>query len=83
MTCCSPSSTHRRVEYDVVVGDCPASKTRHTIVLVQGWLEVMPPSLPLQGWLDITYLDDTHRVGRDDKGNLFYLERVDVEKTSS
>ena len=42
----------------------------------------LPPP-PLQGWLDITYLDDTHRVGRDDKGNLFYLERVDVEKTSS
>ena len=42
-----------------------------------------PPPPPLQGWLDITYLDDTHRVGRDDKGNLFYLERVDVEKTSS
>jgi len=29
-----------------------------------------------QGWLDITFLDDTHRVGRDDKGNIFYLERV-------
>ncbi|KAL0041473.1 hypothetical protein WJX79_004731 [Trebouxia sp. C0005] len=28
-----------------------------------------------EGWLDITYLDDTHRVGRDDKGNVFYLQR--------
>ena len=29
-----------------------------------------------QGHLDITYLDATHRVGRDDKGNVFYLERA-------
>lgn len=29
-----------------------------------------------QGHLDITYLDATHRVGRDDKGNIFYLERA-------
>ncbi len=28
-----------------------------------------------QGHLDVTYLDSTHRVGRDDKGNIFYLER--------
>ena len=28
-----------------------------------------------EGWLDISYVDDTHRVGRDDKGNVFYLER--------
>jgi len=28
-----------------------------------------------QGHLDITYLDDTHRVGRDDKGNVFLLRR--------
>jgi len=29
-----------------------------------------------EGWLDITYIDDTLRVGRDDKGNVFLLERV-------
>lgn len=28
-----------------------------------------------EGWLDISYVDDTHRVGRDDKGHVFYLER--------
>ncbi len=28
-----------------------------------------------EGWLDITYVDDTHRIGRDDKGNVFYLQR--------
>ncbi|KAK4264804.1 hypothetical protein QN277_025934 [Acacia crassicarpa] len=28
-----------------------------------------------QGWLDITYVDDTMRIGRDDKGNIFVLER--------
>ncbi|XP_071711386.1 fibrillin-5, chloroplastic isoform X2 [Rutidosis leptorrhynchoides] len=27
------------------------------------------------GWLEITYLDDTLRIGRDDKGNIFILER--------
>ncbi len=29
-----------------------------------------------EGHLDITYLDDRHRVGRDNKGNVFLLERV-------
>lgn len=29
-----------------------------------------------EGWLEITYIDDTLRVGRDDKGNVFLLERV-------
>ena len=28
-----------------------------------------------EGWLDITYVDNTHRVGRDDKGNVYYLQR--------
>ncbi|XVF58715.1 hypothetical protein PTKIN_Ptkin07bG0088500 [Pterospermum kingtungense] len=28
-----------------------------------------------EGWLDITYVDDTLRIGRDDKGNIFILER--------
>jgi hypothetical protein len=27
------------------------------------------------GWLEITYLDDALRAGRDDKGNIFLLER--------
>ena len=35
-----------------------------------------------QGWLDITFLDDIHRVGRDDKGNIFYLERVQSEPSA-
>jgi hypothetical protein len=29
-----------------------------------------------EGWLDITYLDDKMRIGRDDKGNIFVLERL-------
>jgi hypothetical protein len=28
------------------------------------------------GWLEITYLDDSLRVGRDDKRNIFLLERA-------
>eukprot|EP00884_Botryococcus_braunii_P011020 jgi/Botrbrau1/1991/Bobra.0052s0033.1 len=28
-----------------------------------------------EGWLDITYVDDTLRVGRDDKDNVFVLQR--------
>ena len=28
------------------------------------------------GWLDITFVDDQHRLGRDDKGNVFLLERM-------
>ena len=29
-----------------------------------------------EGWLDITYVDTQHRIGRDDKGNVFVLERI-------
>lgn len=29
-----------------------------------------------EGWLEITYVDDEMRVGRDDKGNIFVLERT-------
>ncbi|KAG0570470.1 hypothetical protein M758_6G158400 [Ceratodon purpureus] len=29
-----------------------------------------------EGWLEITYIDDTLRIGRDDKGNVFLLERM-------
>ncbi|KAH6759667.1 Plastid-lipid associated protein PAP / fibrillin family protein [Perilla frutescens var. hirtella] len=32
------------------------------------------------GWLEITYLDDSLRIGRDDKGNIFILERVVSEE---
>ncbi|KAK8644513.1 hypothetical protein V6N13_123818 [Hibiscus sabdariffa] len=32
-----------------------------------------------EGWLEITYVDDTMRIGRDDKGNLFILERSEEE----
>lgn len=28
------------------------------------------------GWLDVTYLDDDYRLGRDDKGHLFVLQKV-------
>ena len=28
------------------------------------------------GWLDITYVDERYRVGRDDKANVFLLERA-------
>ncbi|KAL3021021.1 hypothetical protein AAZX31_05G175800 [Glycine max] len=30
-----------------------------------------------EGWLEITYVDDTLRIGRDDKSNIFVLERFD------
>lgn len=32
-----------------------------------------------EGWLDITYVDDSLRIGRDDKGNIFVLERSGEE----
>ena len=28
-----------------------------------------------EGWLEITYVDDLHRIGRDNLGNVFVLER--------
>ncbi|KAJ1696289.1 hypothetical protein LUZ63_004801 [Rhynchospora breviuscula] len=30
-----------------------------------------------EGWLEITYVDESLRIGRDDKGNIFVLERSD------
>lgn len=35
-----------------------------------------------EGWLEITYVDDTLRIGRDDKGNIFILERSEDESLS-
>ncbi|XP_048128102.1 fibrillin-5, chloroplastic isoform X1 [Rhodamnia argentea] len=32
-----------------------------------------------EGWLEITYVDDTMRIGRDDKGNVFIQERSEEE----
>lgn len=29
-----------------------------------------------EGWLDITYVDQDTRIGRDDKGNVFVLARA-------
>ncbi|XP_057492341.1 fibrillin-5, chloroplastic-like isoform X1 [Actinidia eriantha] len=34
-----------------------------------------------EGWLEITYVDDTTRIGRDDKGNIFILERCEENHT--
>ncbi|GFQ07610.1 probable plastid-lipid-associated protein 7 chloroplastic [Phtheirospermum japonicum] len=33
-----------------------------------------------EGWLEITYVDDSLRIGRDDKGNIFVLERQEDNK---
>ncbi|OIW18181.1 hypothetical protein TanjilG_31301 [Lupinus angustifolius] len=30
-----------------------------------------------EGWLEITYVDESMRIGRDDKGNIFVLERFE------
>lgn len=32
-----------------------------------------------EGWLEITYVDDSVRIGRDDKGNIFILERLEEQ----
>lgn len=29
-----------------------------------------------EGWLEITYVDDNMRIGRDEKGNIFLLEKL-------
>ncbi|PSS26671.1 Plastid-lipid-associated protein [Actinidia chinensis var. chinensis] len=36
-----------------------------------------------EGWLEITYVDDTLRIGRDDKGNIFILERCEENQTDN
>ncbi|KAL0343131.1 UNVERIFIED_CONTAM: Fibrillin protein 5 [Sesamum angustifolium] len=33
-----------------------------------------------EGWLEITYVDNSLRIGRDDKGNMFILERLEDDK---
>ncbi|KAJ8769532.1 hypothetical protein K2173_005135 [Erythroxylum novogranatense] len=33
------------------------------------------------GWLEITYVDDNLRIGRDDNGNIFVLERSEETQT--
>ncbi|KAK6922865.1 Plastid lipid-associated protein/fibrillin conserved domain [Dillenia turbinata] len=33
------------------------------------------------GWLDITYVDESMRIGRDDKGNIFILERTEEDQS--
>lgn len=30
-----------------------------------------------EGWLEITYVDESLRIGRDDKANIFVLEKTD------
>ena len=29
-----------------------------------------------EGWLETTYCDETFRIGRDNKGHIFILERI-------
>ena len=36
-----------------------------------------------EGWLEITYVDEEHRIGRDDKGNVFFLERLPSSRSST
>lgn len=33
-----------------------------------------------EGWLEISYVDESMRIGRDDKGNIFVLERSEPEE---
>ncbi|CAO2034995.1 unnamed protein product [Urochloa humidicola] len=33
-----------------------------------------------EGWLEITYVDESLRIGRDDKKNIFVLERADLSE---
>uniref|UniRef100_A0A453BYU6 Plastid lipid-associated protein/fibrillin conserved domain-containing protein n=1 Tax=Aegilops tauschii subsp. strangulata TaxID=200361 RepID=A0A453BYU6_AEGTS len=30
-----------------------------------------------EGWLEITYVDESLRIGRDDKANIFVLEKTE------
>lgn len=36
-----------------------------------------------EGWLEITFIDSTLRVGRDDKGNIFLVEKIDSNMCKS
>ena len=44
--------------------------------LFNKYLDLLLSIFNPDGWLDVTYLDDEMRVGRDDRGNLFVLERA-------
>ncbi|NET09915.1 MAG: fibrillin [Merismopedia sp. SIO2A8] len=41
-------------------------------------IDIRLPAGNQQGWLDITYLDDTLRIGRGNQGSVFVLTKVDV-----
>jgi hypothetical protein len=44
------------------------------------FLNLIPVTAPdsARGWLDTTFVDETLRISRGDKGNLFVLEMVDA-----
>ena len=44
--------------------------------LFNKYLDLLLSIFNPEGWLDVTYLDDDLRIGRDDRGNLFVLERA-------
>ena len=53
----------------------PLQEPRQLQELFASQLDVLLSIFNPEGWLDITYLDPTHRIGRDHNGNIFYLER--------
>ena len=52
-------------------------KPEKLMQLLGGEIGILMEVFNPQGWLDVTFVDERYRVGRDDKGNLFVLERYE------
>ena len=60
---------------DVTYSDC-ALRPEALQTLFASQLPLLLSIFNPEGWLEISFLDGVHRVGRDDKGHCFVLERV-------
>ncbi|GJP38803.1 hypothetical protein CLOM_g23212 [Closterium sp. NIES-68] len=67
-TVSSPTRVDIRFESSSIVPDQLSKLFEKNYDLL---LQVFNPD----GWLEITYVDDTVRIGRDNKGNIFVVER--------
>ncbi|KAG6793192.1 hypothetical protein POTOM_002385 [Populus tomentosa] len=60
---------------------CCVEKLRQLMNLFRKNYDLLLSIFNPDGWLEITYVDDNMRIGRDDSGNIFILERSQESET--
>lgn len=60
---------------------CCVEKQRQLMNLFRKNYDLLLSIFNPDGWLEITYVDDNMRIGRDDSGNIFILERSQESET--